>query len=106
MAIQTELAYGPVNIHTGNSAQFVVEFLDTTGALTVPSSGTIFVTYTNVSAVSQTDTVSLAPSPNRVFTGTWSSTSATLGLATWTLTSANSTSILQTGLIRVVGAGV
>lgn len=97
----TQIDFGPIVVRTGNSAKFVVEFLDTSGNLTIPSSGTVYVAYTNTSNSSQTDTVSLTPTGS-FFTGTWSSTSAALGIATWTLLSAASTSTMQTGTIRVV----
>src|SRR5688572_21869212 len=92
--------FGPVNIVQGNSAKFVIEFLDD-GELTVPSSGNLTVAYTTTSGSSQTDTVSLTL-VNSFFTGTWSSTSAALGIATWNLTAAGSTSTQQTGTIRVI----
>lgn len=92
--------FGPVNVSQGNSAKFVIEFLSS-GILSVPSSGNLTVAYTNTANSSQTDTVTLTVN-NSFFTGTWSSTSATLGIATWTLTAAGSTSTQQTGLIRVI----
>lgn len=92
---------GPVNIQQGNSATFNVEFLDSTGALTVPSSGLVTVTYTNTSNTSQSDSVSLTEY-NSFFTGTWSSTSAALGLATWVATMAGSTTTQATGQLRIL----
>lgn len=97
----TQIALGPVNITYGNSANFVAEFLDSSGDITTPSSGTVYVSYTNILNVAQTDTVSLAVTGS-LFTGTWSSTSATEGIATWTLLSATSTATQQTGLIRII----
>ncbi len=95
-----QTAFGPVNITQGNTAKFVVEFLSG-GSLTVPSSGNLEVSYLNTTGASQTDTVSLTL-VNSFFTGTWSSTSAALGIATWVLTAAGSTSTQQTGLIRII----
>ena len=92
---------GPVNIEFGNSANFTVEFLSATGALTVPSTGNITVTYTNTSNTTITDNVTLTQS-NSFFTGTWSSTSAALGLATWIVTASGSTTTQATGQIRVL----
>jgi hypothetical protein len=93
--------FGPINIVQGNSAQFMVEFLDMYGNLTVPSSGTIYISYTNTSNTSQTDTVALSV-VNSFFTGIWSSTSASYGIATWSAYAAGSTSVQQTGYIRVI----
>lgn len=92
--------FGPTNISQGNSAQFVIEFLSS-NSLVVPSSGNLTVTYTNTANASQTDTVSLTLN-NDFYTGSWSSTSAALGIATWVLTAAGSTSTQQTGYIRVI----
>lgn len=96
----SQTAFGPINITSGNSARFVIEFLSS-GTLTVPSSGNLTVTYTNTANASQTDTVSLTQT-NSFFLGVWSSTSAALGLATWNLTAAGSTVTQQTGQIRIV----
>jgi hypothetical protein len=92
---------GPFNIEKGNSAQFVVEFFDSTGLLSVPPSATIAVTYINTANNSQTDTLTLN-SVGSFFTATWSSTSAALGLATWTATALPSSVQAATGQIRVI----
>jgi len=92
---------GPFNIQQGNSANFVVEFFDSSGDLTVPSSADLTVTYTNTSNASQTDSVTLTE-VNSFFTGTWPSTSAALGLAVWAATCAGSTETQSTGQIRII----
>jgi hypothetical protein len=92
---------GPINIEQGNTADFTVEFLDSSGSLTVPSSGTLTMVYVNTSNVVQTDAVPLTVS-NSFFTGSWSSTSAALGLATWNATMAGSTVSQAAGQIRVL----
>lgn len=92
---------GPVNIEKGNSASFTIEFLNASGVLTTPSTANLTVAYTNTSNASVTDTVSLTQS-NSFFTGTWSSTSAALGLATWEATMAGSTVIQATGQLRIL----
>lgn len=91
---------GPVNLQQGNTANFVVEFLSS-GILTVPSSATMTVAYTNTSNTSQTDSVTLT-NTNSFFNGRWSSTSAALGLATWTVISAASTTVAATGQLRII----
>jgi len=100
----SQSALGPVNITKGNSAQFTLEFVDSSGNVTTPSSANLTVTYTNTSLTSQADTVTLTVTGS-FFTGTWSSTSAVVGLATWTLTGAGSTTTVQDGLIRVIYPG-
>lgn len=94
-------SFGPVNIPQGASASFVVEFLDTNGNLTMPSSGNLTVTYTNTANTSQTDTVALTLIES-FYTGRWSSTSAALGIASWTVTAAGSTATQQAGTLQVV----
>lgn len=93
--------YGPTNIVQGNSAFFTAEFLDSDGNLTSPSGATLSVSYTNINNTSQTDIVTMTPS-NGFFTGIWSSTSASRGLATWSITATGFSSRAQAGQIRVI----
>ncbi len=95
---------GPFNIQQGNSAQFAVEFFDSLGSLSVPPSASMTVTYTNTANSSQTDNVTLSLNGG-FFTGTWSSTSAALGLATWSAITALSTVQIATGQLRVIQRG-
>jgi hypothetical protein len=92
---------GPVNIQYGNSAAFVVEYLTSSGALTVPLSGAISVTYTNTSGSSVVDTVTLSQN-NNFFTGIWGTSLASLGLATWVATAGGGSTTWATGQIRVL----
>jgi len=92
---------GPFNLQQGNSAQFVVEFFDSTGLLSIPPSATMVVVYTNISNLTQTDTVTMT-SVGSFFTGTWSSTSAALGLATWTATALPSSVQAAQGQFRII----
>lgn len=92
---------GPFNLQQGNSAEFTVEFLDAQGVISTPSSATMTVAYTNTSFASQTDTVTLTLE-NTFFTGTWSSTSAALGLATWTAICNSSVGQVATGQLRII----
>ncbi len=91
---------GPFNIEQGNSVNFAVEFLDINGNLSIPASPGMTVTYINNSASTQIDSVSLSLSGS-FYTGTWSSTSAALGLAKW-LTTAPSSIQVSNGQIRVI----
>ena len=96
---QTDL--GPVNITQGNSAFFTAEFFDSNGNITTPSGATLTVSYTNISNTTQTDSVTMT-ALNSFFTGTWSSTSAAYGLASWTLTATGGSTTTQQGIIRVI----
>jgi hypothetical protein len=97
----TQISLGPVNIVQGNSAEFVAEFFDSNNQITVPSGATLSITYTNISNASQTDTVTLGP-VNSFFLGVWSSTSAALGLAPWSVYATGFSTAAQTGVIRII----
>lgn len=92
---------GPFNIEQGNTATFAVEFLDSSGNLSVPSSANMTVTFVNTSNASQTDTVDLVQ-VGEFFTGSWASTLSALCTATWRVTAANSTSTQGTGQLRII----
>jgi len=91
---------GPVNIEQGNSANFTLEFLDATGAITVPTAPAMVVNYINTSSVSQSQSVTLSL-VNEFYTGTWASLTASLGIATWVVTSEIS-SVGATGQLRII----
>lgn len=95
----TPYPYTPVNIQQGNTANFVVEYFDAAGIYTQPLSGSVRISYTNTANNAVIDTVSLTLT-NRFFTGSWSSASARLGLATWVALS-NGVEC-ETGQIRVI----
>jgi len=93
---------GPVNIQQGNTANFVVEYFDAAGLLTIPAGGTVTVTYRNTANAQTTDIVTLAPT-NSFFTGAWSSITAALGLATWVISATtNSSVVAATGQLRII----
>jgi len=97
----TQVDFGPVNIQGGNTAFFTAEFLDSNNNVTVPSTALLTITYINTSLASQTDSVPLTLTGS-FFTGSWSSALASFGLATWQITCTGSTSVQQTGVIRVI----
>ena len=96
-----QLDWGPVNLTQGNSAFFTVEFYDTSGNITTPSAATITLTYINLGNSTQVDVVTLSPRGS-FFTGTWSSTSATYGLADWVVSATGGSTAMQQGQIRVI----
>jgi hypothetical protein len=97
----TQVQFGPVNITYGNSALFTAEFYDANGNVTTPLSATLAITYTNLTLVSQTDSVALTPTGS-FLTGTWSSVNAIPGLAPWTITVTGQSTAAQIGTIRVI----
>lgn len=92
--------FGPVQIRRGNQAEFAIKLTDSTGASVTVSSAEVDIVYTNTSFASQTDVVNLTLSAG-VWTGTWSSTSATACLASWSVIAAGSTSSVQNGQLRI-----
>lgn len=92
---------GPFNIEQGNSASFVVEFLDANNFTSVPSSASMTVVYTNTANTTQTDSFTLTQA-NQFFVGTWSSTSAALGLATYTAIANSSVGSVAQGQLRII----
>lgn len=92
---------GPFNMEQGNSIIFTVEFFDANGFTSVPSSASMSVSYRNTSNATQVDSVTLNVI-NSFFNGTWSSTSAALGLATWTAIANSSVGQVANGQLRVI----
>mgnify|MGYP001613225655 CR=1 FL=1 len=92
----------PVNITYPNTARFVIEFFDSDGDLTVPSSGTLTISYVDRSTLFSTSTDIALTQTNSFFLGTWSSTGATIGLATWSVSAPGITSPAAVGQIRVI----
>jgi len=92
----------PTNITYGNTARFVVEYFSSLGALSEPSSGQVTISYTDRATLTATSTTIGLTATNSFYLGTWSSTGAVIGLATWEVTSANSTTAAATGTIRVI----
>jgi len=88
------------NIVLGNTAQFVAEFLDATGNITVPSGGTLNITYpVGLTAVTTSITMT---QQNSFFTATWNSSVSDLGIATWNITSIGVTSAAANGDLRII----
>jgi hypothetical protein len=76
----------PININQGNVPTFTVEFLDSNSNITVPSSGTITLNYVTSSGFSTSTSIGLTLANPKVFTATWDSTPARLGLVTYAIT--------------------
>ena len=91
----------PVNITKGQSAQFIVEFVDSAGNLTIPSGGTVEITY----ILGITTALEIVPlTANQSFwNGTWASSVADYGPAVWRVYSADSTSVVaSSGDLRIL----
>ena len=73
----------PINAVLGSTIGFSVVFFDTTGAVTVPSSATLTVTYPPSSNSLTTASCAIGMSPSgSFFTATWGSGVAALGIST------------------------
>lgn len=93
--------WGAYNITQGNSAFFTAEFFDASGNTTTPIGAILTVAYTDINNLPRTDTITMNPN-NAFFIATWSSASATFGLANWAVTATGNSSASQVGLIRVI----
>jgi hypothetical protein len=91
---------GPVNLEQGNTANFVIEFFDGTGATFVPPAPIMTISYINTSAIGQTDNIPLSTAGS-FFTGTWSSSGSSLCLATYNAVAASTTTPIS-GQIRIL----
>ncbi len=88
------------NVVQGNTAQFVAEFLDANGAITVPPGGVLNITYpTGLTTASTSITMA---QQNSFFTATWSSSVSDLGNATWNITASGSTNTQAQGDLRII----
>lgn len=92
-------ASGPFNLEQGDSYSFILGFFSSSGALLTPTSPVCSVSYTNTSNTATSDSVTLTQTGS-FYTGTWSSTSAALGLATWS--ASGDSAVNNIGQIRVM----
>ena len=92
----------PINVTTGSTVQFTVEFFDSTNVLTVPTSATLTVTYplSSNSIATGTATISMTPSGS-FFTGTWGSGVAALGITSYSVSAPGQLSP-TTGSLRII----
>jgi len=88
------------NVKSGNTAQFVAEFLDANGNITVPASGTLTIVYP-VGLTSVSTAITMIQQ-NSFFTATWLSSVSDLGAATWAITSIGTTSAAANGDLRII----
>ena len=90
----------PTNIQKGNTAEFIVEFLDSSGNITIPAGGTLTITYTlGITTASTTLTLSQVGS---FFTANWDSSVADYGPAPWSVIATGSSVVALTGDLRVI----
>lgn len=89
------------NLTKGNAAQFIIEFLDTNGVLTIPAGGEIDITYT-----SGTTTASTAIALTRngsFFTALWDTSIADYGPGSFKVFAVGSTVVpASTGSLRIL----
>lgn len=92
----------PINITQGDTVEFTVEFLDSSGNITVPTSGTLSVVYTNTSGSTASSSIGLTASGS-FFTGTWNSGLSALGFANWSVTAPGlAVTPAQSGVLRII----
>jgi hypothetical protein len=90
----------PVNITQGSTVSFTVEFLDSSGNLTVPSSATLTMTYTSITGTTASSVIAMTRS-NSFFTATWGSGQAAYGMANYSIT-APGQATPTTGSLRLI----
>ena len=88
------------NIISGNTAQFVAEFLDVNGTITVPPTGVLNITYP--SGLTTASTSIAMTQQNSFFTATWFSSVSDLGNATWNITASGSSAPQAQGDLRII----
>lgn len=89
----------PYNITQGSTVEFCVEFLDADGAITVPTSATLTVVYTNTGNSTDSEIIDMSASGS-FFTATWGSGSARLGNAEYRVTAPGQVNPTQ-GQLRI-----
>ena len=91
----------PTNILSGNTAKFVVEFLDSDGNLTSPTSASLTVSYF-VGGVVNSTTFDLTQT-NSFWVGSWSSVGADVPSdASYSVLSSLSATPANTGTLRII----
>lgn len=92
----------PINITTGSTVEFTVEFFSSANVLTVPTSATLSITYplSSNSIVSNTVSIGMTPSGS-FFTATWGSGVAALGITSYSVSAPGQASA-TTGTLRVI----
>ncbi len=90
----------PTNVISGNTAQFVAEFLDVNGAITVPPGGVLNIVYPT--GLTTASTSIAMTQQNSFFTATWSSSVSDLGNATWNITASGSSAPQAQGDLRII----
>ncbi len=91
----------PTNITQGNTATFVVEFLDSSGNLTVPASGTLTIVYPTGSLTTASTTITMTAAGS-FFTASWGSSVSSLGDATWSVTAPGEPNPAASGTLRII----
>lgn len=92
----------PINVTSGSTVTFTVEFFDSSNNLTVPSSATMSISYppSSNSIATVTTVISMTPAGN-FFTATWGTAVASLGLANYSVAAPGQTSP-TTGVLRLI----
>jgi hypothetical protein len=93
----------PTNITQNDTVEFTVEYVTSSGALTIPSSGALFVEYTTLAGSTALDAINLTQDGS-FFVGTWGSSVSRLGPALYTVTAPGmATTPASSGELRIIG---
>jgi hypothetical protein len=91
----------PTNITQGNTVQFVVEFLDINGNLTIPPSGTLTIVYPTGTLTTSSTTIAMSANGS-FWTASWGSSVSAYGDATWSVTAPGEPNPAATGALRII----
>lgn len=87
------------NVKAGNSCQFVAEFVDINGNITIPAGATLTLVYP-VGLTPTSTSISMSQT-NSLFTATWASSVSDLGAVTWNIAGLGSSAIIA-GDLRII----
>lgn len=90
------------NITQGSTVEFTVEFLDSSGNLTVPSCATLTMTYTSISGTTASSTIDMTQT-NQFFIATWGSGQAKVGFANFSIVASGGAGTPALGQLRLLG---
>lgn len=91
----------PFNVASGSTVIFTVEFFDSDGVLTVPTSATITITYPLSASPLTTTSCSIGMTASgSFFTASWGSGVAAIGMSSYSISAPGQTTA-TTGQLRV-----
>lgn len=92
----------PFNITQGDTVEFTAEFLDSAGNLTVPTSATLSLVYTDTTGSTASSSIGMTPSGS-FFIAQWASGVSGLGFVDWSVSAPGSAvNPANSGQLRII----